>query len=489
MKEIGRVFIANRADSARRIALTCEKLNIDHAVAYTSDDEDSLHVKENEGKKYWVSSYINIDSILNAAREFKADALAPGIGFLAENPLLVRACREANILFLGPSEEAMKIAGDKEAIKRIGKKQKVPVPPSSSLGAGAKNMAEWGKKHGLSNEQNSVRMMLKAAHGGGGLGNQIVENFSDLESILKRLKIKSKKLWKSSRIFLELLMPEVRHVEVQLLGDQHRNLVALGTRDCSLQEHQQKIIEEAPAPFLSPEQEKLLYEYALRIGKAIKYSSVGTVEFLLGSNGDIFFMEFNPRLQVEHGVTELITGIDLVEQQIRVAEGRKLTKAVKNPQFNGHAVEARINAQTIGVVEEVIFPKGKDIRVDHSLYNGYKINPNCAPTQAKVMARSDDREGAIDALKIALGELVVKGIETNIPLLKSLLSHPKFQKGEHTTKFVEDWLADKKNREKAAAIGVGLALAFGDQQIKDQREAMSRPMSAWKLAGRMNQFR
>lgn len=306
---------------------------------------------------------------------------------------------------------------------------------------------------------------------------------------------------------MERFLPDVRHVEVQVLGDQHKNLVHLGTRDCSVQANQQKIIEEAPAPFLTPEQEKLLYEYALEIGKAIEYSNAGTVEFLVEPNGDIFFMEFNPRLQVEHGVTELITGLDLVEWQIRIAEGKKLPRDVKNPKFSGAAIEARVNAQSIykdpqgftlipsgGEVGQVIFPKGENIQVDHSLYDGYAINPNYNPTQAKVMVWSSSRNGAIDDLRRALKEFAIKGVETNISFIIDTLSHSKFVKGEHTTAFSQELLEelaekesrDYHNREIAAAIGVSVILALRD---RDTQNYVSMPSaSPWKIAGLIAQM-
>lgn len=505
-ERIERILIANRGEGAIRVAQTCRKLGITPVGVYTEDDKDSRHVRGIEA--YPISDYNNISDLIKVGKSAKVDAMHSLWGFLSENPNLVRACEKAHITSIGPSRISMESAGNKEKIKKIATGLDIPVPPSTPPNLRVSRVAGWAKKHGLSDGENSVPMMLKAATAGGGNGNQIVFNLSELDKAVESVASRAEKLGgKSKRVFMEQFLPDVRHIEVQVLGDQHGNLVPLGTRDCSIQYNQQKIIEEAPAPFLTAEQEKLLYEYALELGKAIEYSSAGTVEFLVVRNGDIFFMEFNPRLQVEHGVTELITGLDLVEQQIRIAEGKKLPRDVKNPNFSGVAIEARVNAQRIykqdpqrftlipsgGEVEQVIFPKGEHIRVDHSLYDGYRINPNYNPTQAKVMVWSSSRDGAIDALGRALKEFEIKGVETNIPFIIDALSHSKFVRGKHTTTFSEELLEElarkekeHSNREMVAAIGVGIVLALRDRD----RENHVYPPSAspWKIAGRIAQM-
>ena len=504
-ERIERILIANRGECSRGIASTCNKLGITPVVVYTEDDRDSLHTRDAGKEAHEIPSYTDIESIIKAAQVSQAGAIHPGWGFLAENPKLARACEKANILFVGPSKDAMSRAGDKEKIKTIATELGIPVITSTPSSLRLSRIPGWARRNGLSDKDNSTPMMLKAATAGGGNGNQVVSNLQELNKAIETVKRRAKNLGGSSRrVFMERFLPEVRHVEVQVLGDQHENFVHLGTRDCSVQYNQQKIIEEAPAPFLTAEQEELLYEYALEIGKAIGYSNAGTVEFLVGRNGGIFFMEFNPRLQVEHGVTELITGLDLVEQQIRIAEGKKLPKDVKNPKFSGVAIEARVNAQRIykqdpqrftlipsgGKVEEIIFPEGKDIRVDHSLYKGYKMNPNYNPTQAKVMAWSSSRDGAIAGLRRALEEFVIKGVETNIPFILDTLSHSKFVKGEHTTAFSAELLEelaekegeDYHERKMAADIGVSIALA-----LQDKNNHVS-SATLWKSAGRTEQM-
>ena len=505
-ERIERVLIANRGECARGIVSTCNKLGITPVIVYTPDDKDSLHVREAGEKAHEISSYTDIEGIIKAAQKSQSDAIHPGWGFVSEDPKFAKACEKKGIIFIGPQESAMRKAGNKETIKRIATNLGVPVITSTPPSLRASRVAGWAKRNGLSNEPDSVPMMLKAATAGGGNGNQVVRRLEDLDKAVAMVTRCTEKLGRSSRrVFMERFLTDVHHVEVQVLGDQHENLVHLGTRDCSVQANQQKLIEEAPAPFLTPEQEKLLYEYALEIGKAIGYSNAGPVEFLVGRNGGIFFMEFNPRLQVEHGVTELITGLDLVEQQIRIAEGKKLPRDVKKPKFSGVAIEARVNAQRIykqdpqrftlipsgGEVEKMIIPKGENIRVDHCLYDGYAINNNYNPTQAKVMTWALSRDEAIGNLREALGEFVIKGVETNIPFIIDVLSHPKFVGGNHTTAFSQELLGelaekesgDSYEKETAAAIGVGVALALGRRDTENHVSA-----TLWKSAGRTEQM-
>ena len=500
MVEINRVLVANRGECARRIADTVVKLGKTPIVVYTADDKESLHVKE-AMEAHEIPSYEDIRSIIEVAQRSEADAIHPGWGFVSENPKFPEACEKAGVIFIGPSEEAMGKAGNKESAKRTAKKLGVPVIDSSSR-VKKSNIVEWATKQGLTDRPDSVPVMLKAAKSGGGSGNKVIYQLKELEQEVNELTESSQKRWGRSRIFAERLVRNPRHIEVQLLGDERGNLIHLGTRDCTVQYANQKVIEEAPAPFLEQEEEKLLLAYALAIGSAIGYSSAGTVEFLKSPDDGILFMEFNPRLQVEHGVTELITGLDLVEQQILIAEGKRVP-AQKKIKFSGAAIEARVNAQTIyeanptmllpsgGVVEEVIFPEGENLRVDHALYNGYEINMSYNPTQAKVMARSSDRDGAIEELKSALGKFNIKGLETNIPFLFEVLSRPEFISGEHKTALFAEMLkelAEKEdgNREMAAAIGATVALAL--RQRQGNEEAVTSRSSEWRTFGRFQQM-
>ncbi|MEK7517313.1 MAG: biotin carboxylase N-terminal domain-containing protein [Patescibacteria group bacterium] len=500
MVEIKRVLIANRGDCARRIAGTVVRLGKTPIAVYEAPDKNSLHVKE-AVEAHEISSYTDIGSFIDVARESGADAIHPGWGFQSENPKFRKECDKAGIIFIGPTEEAMRKAGNKETAKKIARKLGIPAIRSSSR-VKRSDIAGWASRHGLTNGDDSVAMMIKAAKGGGGSGNTVVFRLRDLEEAAERLTNHSRKLWGKSRVFVERLVTDAHHVEGQIVGDEHGHLIYAGSRDCTVQYGNQKVIEEAPAPFLSSEQERLVQEYSLAFGNEIGYSSAGTVEFLLSSKEGLLFMEFNTRVQVEHGVTELVTGLDLVEQQILIAEGKSLP-AQEEIKFSGAAIEARVNAQTIyeadprtlipagGVVENVIFPEGKNIRVDHALYDGYEINMNYNPTQAKVIAWSSDRDGAIEGLKSALGRFSITGVETNIPLILEVLSHPDFLGGQHKTTFFGQMLrelAEKEdgNREMAAAIGVAVASALQERQ----KEKGTLPANGrlWRQAGRTDQM-
>ena len=504
MVEISRVLVANRGECARRIADTVTRLEKAPIVVYSADDQNNLHVKEAK-EAHEISSYADIAGTIAVAREAGADAIIPGWGFQSENPKFRKACDKAGIIFVGPTEEAMKKAGNKETIKGIAKKLGIPTIESSSK-IKRSDVVGWATKHGLTDDENSVAMMLKAAKAGGGSGNAVVFRLQDLDVAVSKLTDRSQRLWGRSRIFAERLVSDARHVEVQILGDEHNRVIHLGTRDCTVQYLHQKVVEEAPAPFLSSEQEKLLYEYALAIGKAVRYSSAGTVEFLVSEKEGILLMEVNPRLQVEHGITELITGVDLVEQQIRIAEGRHAPPQ-KTIKFSGNAIEARVNAQTIyeadptmlipsgGIVEKVVFPEGRNVRVDHALYKGYEVNPNYNPTQAKVMVLSSNREGAIEGLKDALGRFHTKGVETNIPVVLEVISHPDFIAGDHKTNFLGEVLremAEKEHddRELAAAIGAAVAVALRQRQSNGETTVyVDSQHSVWRMFGRSQQMR
>jgi len=502
MAELERILITNRGECARRIVDAVRELGKTPIVVYTEDDKDNLHVKEAGGEAHKIPIYTDIGSIIKIAQTSEADAIHPGWGFVSENPRFPKACEKVGVIFIGPSEDSMRKAGNKESAKRAAKKLGVPVIDSSSR-VKKSNIVEWATKHGLTDEEDSVPVILKAAKSGGGSGNRVVLHLKDMEREASQLAKSSQSRWGRSRIFAERLVRNARHVEVQLLGDQHGNLIHLGTRDCTVQYDNQKVIEEAPAPFLALDEEKLLYEYALAIGKAIEYSSAGTAEFLISSNEGILFMEFNPRLQVEHGVTEMITNLDLVKMQILIAEGKQVPPQ-KKIKFSGIAIEARVNAQTIydahperliptgGVIEKIVFPEGKDIiRVEHALYKDYVINTNYNTTQAKVIAWSPSRDDGIDELRSALEDFRIEGVETNIPLLISALSHPTFVKGEHTTTFFTEMLKEsagrrREDKEKAAAVGVVVALALqGSEEVGVPVEIFS----PWKYSGRLQQMR
>ena len=478
MVEINRLLIANRGECARRIADTALEMGMLPVVVFTSDDSSSLHATEGQ-ERHKIEDYTNIGGFIEVAKASGAKLVHPGWGFSSEDPNFPKACREAGIIFIGPSEMTMRQAGNKETAKKIAGKLKIPVVESSS--GDSQNIRDWAIDLGLSDDRDSIPVMIKAARAGGGNGNRLVTKLNDLDPILKKLEQSFRGNGKELSLFAERFIPDAHHVEVQLLGDEHGGLVHFGTRNCSIQLRLQKVVEEAPAPFLSKAQEKALFEYALKFGEHIGYTNAGTVEFLVDREGNIFFLEFNPRLQVEHRVTELITGRNLVKHQIEIAQGGHVP-AQDQIRFDGSAIEARVNAQKFhegtllpagGVVERVIFPKGEHIVVDHNLDVGYEINLNYDPTQAKVAVKGKNREDAIGTLQKALKTFSIEGVSTNVNYVLRVLASNEFVQGKHSTTFFEEMLKEMAENES------------GNRQ---KEVVVFSQRSLWKEAGRIDQM-
>ena len=499
MVEINRVLVANRGECARRIADTVTQLGKTPIAVYSEDDKNNLHVKEAR-EVHEIRNYSDIGSIIDVARESGADAIHPGWGFVSEDPRFPKACDKAGIIFIGPSEMTMRQAGNKETAKKTARNLGIPVIESSS--GSSPNIRSWAINLGLSDKEDSVPIMIKAARAGGGNGNRLVSKLSDLDPVLDKLERTFSGNGKDISFFAERFISDAHHVEVQLLGDEYGGLVHFSTRDCSIQLRLQKVIEEAPAPFLSEAQEEALFRYALKFGKHVGYTNAGTVEFLVDKKGNIFFLEFNPRLQVEHRVTELITGRDLVKHQIEIAQGGRVP-AQDEIRFSGSAIEARVNAQGFnrgtllpagGVVERVIFPKGEDVIVDHNLYNGDKINLNYDPTQAKVAVKGKNREDAVGILQKALKSFSIEGVSTNIDFVLRVLSSEEFAQGQYSTTFFEEMLRElaEKNRGQredgvAAATEVAAALALQERQRGSEVVVFRENSSLWRQAGLFDQ--
>lgn len=498
MVETEKILIVGRGEGARRIIQAAQELGIRTAAVFTQDDEDSRHVRDAD-EAHKIDSYSDIPGAIKIGKRIKAKVIHPVWGFGSEDPRFPKACGEAGIKFAGPHEQAMRQAGDKEVARQIAGKLAIPLIENSS--GSSQNIHDFAIDLGLSDDTDSIPVMIKAARAGGGNGNRLVTRLSDLDPVLAKLEQNFPGNGEKVSFFAERFMPNAQHVEVQLLGDEHGRLVHFGTRDCSIQLRYQKVIEEAPAPFLSEEKEKELYKYALRLGEHIGYTNAGTVEFLVDRLGNIFFLEFNPRLQVEHRVTELITGRNLVKHQIEIAQGGHVP-AQDEISFSGSAIEARINAQRFnegtllpagGIVERMIFPKGEDIIVDHNLYNGYEINLDYDPTQAKVAVKGKNREDAIGTLQRALKAFSIGGVSTNIDFVLRVLSSKEFSQGQHSTTFFEEMLKEmaeknggiQEDMKKAGAIGVAVALALQERQREN--EAVHESGSLWRQAGRIDQ--
>ena len=441
---ISKVLVANRGEIAVRIIRACREMNIETVAIYSTADKDSLHVKLADeavciGKPLPKDSYLNIESIITAAVLTGADAIHPGFGFLSENAKFACICRECNIKFIGPTPEMIELMGDKARARQMMIEADVPVVPGSDGTVGAAEDARvLAKRIGYP-------VILKAVSGGGGRGMRIVWNESEIEMAFNTASNEALSAFGDGSMYLEKYIVEPRHIEFQILGDAYGNVVHLGERDCSLQRRHQKVIEEAPSPCISPALRKKMGEAAIRAAKAVKYENAGTIEFIVDKDRNFFFIEMNTRIQVEHPVTEMITGIDLIREQIRIASGKRLQFTNKDIQIKGHAIECRINAENpklnfrpcAGKIVELHLPGGRGVRIDTAIYPGYSVPPTYDSMLAKIIAYGDTREEAISIMKRALAEAVIEGIDTNIDFQYDLVHTDAFNEGYFDTSFIE----------------------------------------------------
>lgn len=439
-----KVLIANRGEIALRIIRACHELGIQTVAVHSKADEDALHVKLATesvciGPALAKESYLNIASIMSAAVATRVDAIHPGYGFLSENAAFAEICGSCGITFIGPTVKNMRVMGDKARARRVADKVGVPTIPGDSRGfLNAKEALTVAESAGFP-------ILLKACAGGGGRGMKIVRSSEEFSGAFSTAQREVEAAFGDGHLLVEKYLPKVRHIEVQLAGDQAHNVVHLGIRDCSIQRRYQKVIEEAPSIGLPAGLQEQIQNAAVELGKAVNYSSLGTVEFLADLEQERFyFIEMNTRLQVEHPVTEMITDIDLVKEQIRLAAGLELSVKQSDITFSGHAMEARINAEdprTLipcpGLIKSYHPPGGNGVRVDSALYAGYSIKPYYDSMIAKLIVRDKDRESCIKKLLVALDEYLIDGITTNIELHRRILSHPDFRNGNFSTKFLD----------------------------------------------------
>ncbi|GGC88670.1 biotin carboxylase 2 [Thalassobacillus devorans] len=440
-----KVLIANRGEIAARIIRTCKKMNIATVAVYSEADEQATYVKEADesfliGKPRVNESYLNIDNILDAAKESGAEAIHPGYGLLSENAGFAKRCREAGFAFIGPSEEVMATMGDKVAARQAMKEAGVPIVPGTDQ---AVTDVEEAKAYA---NEFGYPVMLKAAAGGGGIGMQAVNNDAELEKAFEGNSKRAESFFGNGTMFLEKQILNPRHIEIQVLADSHGNAVHLFERECSIQRRHQKVVEEAPSPFLSEATRKDMGETAIQAVQALHYKNAGTIEFLVDREENFYFLEMNTRLQVEHPVTEEITGIDLVEQQLRVAFGEALIFQQKDITRTGHAIEVRIYAEdpvrffpSPGQLTKFEIPNGEGIRHELAVTGNSMVTPFYDPMIAKLIAYGEDREQAISRMQEALENYQVEGIKTNIPMLKDVIAHDKFKQGATETSFVEKY--------------------------------------------------
>ncbi|MBX9795828.1 acetyl-CoA carboxylase biotin carboxylase subunit [Sphingomonas sp.] len=450
MAEIKKLLIANRGEIALRILRACHEMGIATVAVHSTADADAMHVRLADqaiciGPPSATDSYLNIPAIISAAEIAGADAIHPGYGFLSENARFAEIVEAHDIIFVGPKPEHIRTMGDKVEAKRSAGALGLPLVPGSD---GAITSVDEARAIA---ERIGYPVLIKAASGGGGRGMKVVPDADSLESLMQQAGNEAKAAFGDATVYMEKYLGNPRHIEFQIFGDGQGNAIHLGERDCSLQRRHQKVLEEAPSPVLSHAERDRMGAIVANAMAEMSYRGAGTIEFLW-ENGEFYFIEMNTRLQVEHPVTEAITGLDLVREQIRIAEGHPLTLRQQDVEFRGHAIECRINAEdprtfapSPGLVKQFHAPGGMNVRVDSGLYAGYRVPPYYDSMIAKLIVWGHTREGALRRLRRALKEFVIEGMKTTIPLHQALLDDPDFQKGDYTIKWLEAWLARQED--------------------------------------------
>ena len=438
-----KVLIANRGEIALRVIRACKELGIKTVAVYSTADRDSLHVKLADesvciGPAPSLQSYLNINAIISAAELTDAEAIHPGYGFLSENAAFAEICENCGITFIGPSSQSMRIMGDKISARQAVIKENVPILPGTKEGVNDVNEAvKIAKKIGFP-------VIIKATAGGGGRGMKIVHSPAALPNAFATARAEAQAGFGNPEVYIEKYCEKPRHVEIQVMADKHGNVIHLGERDCSIQRRHQKIIEESPCPVMTPELRKAMGDAAVRASKAVGYDSVGTVEFLVDKDLNFYFMEMNTRVQVEHPVTEMVTGIDIVREQIRSAAGLKLRYKQSDVKLHGHAIECRINAEdpvkftpSPGKIVGYHTPGGLGVRIDSFVYDQYSVVPHYDSLIAKLIVHAETREDAIRRMARALDEYIIEGIKTTIPFHKRIMDNKDFMEGNVDTGFLE----------------------------------------------------
>ncbi len=445
-----RILVANRGEIAVRIIRACREMGIRTVAVYSQPDEKSLHVQMADeaiciGPAPTRDSYLKIANIISAAEVADVDAIHPGYGFLSENAHFAEVCGSCNITFIGPTPDNIRCMGDKAVARDTMRKAGVPITPGSNGVVQTKEEAlEIAKKIGYP-------VLIKAAAGGGGKGMRVARNDVSLAQNFMTASSEAERSFANAAVYIEKYVENARHIEVQIIADSHGNVVHLGERDCSIQRRHQKLLEESPSPALGSDSRKKLWRTAVRAADSVGYRNAGTIEFLYdGNSGEFYFMEMNTRIQVEHPVTEEVTGVDLVKEQIRVAMGEKLSFSQRDIAHKGHAIELRVNAEdpyrnftpSPGLVEWVHFPGGRGVRVDSHVYSGYEISPHYDSMIAKIVARGETRMQAIALMTRALSEFMIEGVHTTAPLGQALMADARFVKGDYNTAFLEHFMQD-----------------------------------------------
>ncbi len=452
-----KILIANRGEIALRVIYACREMGIKTVAVYSEADEHSLHVRFADedvciGPARSADSYLSVPAIISAAEITGADAIHPGYGFLSESAYLAEVCEACHIKFIGPDPNVIRLLGDKARARRAMKKAGVPIlPGSDGPVAGEEQAVKVAKELGFP-------LIVKAVAGGGGRGMRIVRNVEELPGLMKTAMREAEAAFGLGDVYFERYVESPRHIEIQVMGDHHGNVVHLGERECSIQRRHQKLIEEAPSAALTEKQRRKLGAIVVEAARAVQYSNAGTFEFLLDDTGNFYFLEVNTRLQVEHPVTEFITGIDIVKEQIRVAAGQKLSMRQSDIEFRGHALECRVNAEdpdtfapSPGLITAYSVPGGPGVRVDSFVHSDCLVSPYYDSLIAKVITYGRDRQEAIARMRRTLEMTVVEGIKTSIPLHLRILNDPDFQAARINTSFMERFMPDKAAGRSALA--------------------------------------
>jgi len=453
MELFKKILIANRGEIAVRVIRACKELGIKTVAVYSDVEKEALHVRLADeavciGPANSAQSYLNIPGILSAAEITDSEAVHPGYGFLSENPHFAEACATSGITFIGPTPENIKIGGDKAKARQMMKRRGIPVVPGSDGPVISEELAmKVAKKIGFP-------VIVKASAGGGGRGMRIVNEESELEHAFHMAQREAFAAFGNGELYIEQYIPEIRHIEVQIAADSKGNTVHFGERDCLIQRRHQKLIEEAPSPVSTEKFRKKIGELAVRAAKAMKYRNIGTIEFIVDKEGNVYFMEINTRVQVEHPVTEMVSGMDLIKEQIKLAAGSLIDYKQHQIKFYGHAIECRINAEdperfipNPGKITFLSLPGGPGVRVDTAVYSGWTVPSYYDSLIAKVIVHGRNREEAVSRMKRSLDEFIIEGIKTTIPFHKKVFSQPDFVNGEFNTGFVDKINGSAKDKQ------------------------------------------
>lgn len=495
-----KILIANRGEIALRVIRACREMGIQPVAIYSDADRSALHVRKADeayhiGPSPSAESYLRVDRILDIARQSEAEAIHPGYGFLAENPTFAEACEQAGLVFIGPSSETMRLCGSKTASRRLAKKVGVPTVPGTDQNLRDEEILQRAQEIGFP-------LLIKAAAGGGGKGMRIVQEAAGLQSAIRAARSEGQSSFGDDAIFVEKYLTRPRHIEMQILADATGHTIYLGERECSLQRRHQKVVEEAPSPFMTPELRRRMGEAAVALAKGCRYQNAGTAEFLVDADRNFYFLEINARLQVEHPVTELTTGIDLVKTQIRIAAGESLAVRQEEIATWGHALECRIYAEDPtnrfapfpGKITLYRPPGAPGIRDDSGVYEGFEVPIYYDPLISKLVAWGKDRPEAISRMREALRDYLIAGIKTTISFLFEVMSDPRFIAGDMDTTFIDTFLQEKEHGEpphRDVAVAAAAIHAYLAERERKPVAQVGGPAlgSAWKLAARQQGLR